>query len=158
MEPRFAQPVPFVGRANELGLFARLGGRDSGPAAAVVVGEPGVGKSRLLAEAVSRVDLPRVALAGYEPASEIPLGAAGELLRELALVPGPGARFDDLLYGYAPAAGGLQTMRIWKVSVIGDAAGERKRLARRSTGLAYSSLGKHVPRLLGELRRLGGHS
>lgn len=116
MELRATLPAPFVGRAAERAMLAGLATRDSGPAAAVVVGEPGVGKSRLLAETVSGIDLPRVALAGYEPACEILLGAAGELLRELARVPVAGRQLDDLLHGDSPAASGLQTMQIFEAA------------------------------------------
>jgi hypothetical protein len=34
----------------------------------------------------------------------------------------------------------LPRPRRWKVSVIGDTAGEKKSVARRSTGLDYSSI------------------
>jgi predicted ATPase len=45
----------FVGRAGELEALMELAATSGpGPAAAVVVGEPGSGKSRLLAEARGR--------------------------------------------------------------------------------------------------------
>src|SRR3989442_280386 len=42
----------FIGRADELAVLDHVGG--AGVAAAVVVGDPGSGKSRLLAEAAGR--------------------------------------------------------------------------------------------------------
>lgn len=110
--------APFVGRAPELQALAELSAGGLGgsrPVAAMIVGEPGVGKSRLLAEAAARVELPRVAMAGYEPGAEIPFAAAGELFRKLARASGTGKRLDDLLRGDAAAdRWGLQTVRIFE--------------------------------------------
>ena len=51
-------------------------------AAAIVVGDPGSGKSRLLGEAAARTDLPNhFRVVGFEPESEVPLAAASEFLR-----------------------------------------------------------------------------
>jgi DNA-binding NarL/FixJ family response regulator len=77
-----------VGRAEELGVFEQvLAEVDDGSAAAVeVVGEPGIGKSRLLAEFAGRADLRgRLVLAG----------SASELERDL-----PFAVFVDTLDEY----------------------------------------------------------
>ena len=51
--------------------------------AAVVVGEPGIGKSELLAEAHDRVSLPQAFCAAAEPEEAVPLAAGSELLRAL---------------------------------------------------------------------------
>ncbi len=66
-------------------------------AAAVVFGEPGSGKSRLLAEAALRAPLSnRFRVVGYEPEREVPLTAASDLLLAIA--------------AKAPAAHGLETL------------------------------------------------
>lgn len=110
--------APFVGRASELQALLELSASalsGSRPVAAMIVGEPGVGKSRLLAESAARVELPHVGLGGYEPGSVIPLSAAGELFRQLVRAPVTGERLDELLRGDAAAAqGGLQTFRIFE--------------------------------------------
>ena len=74
----------FIGRVAELEALARVGraGEAGRAAAAVVVGEPGVGKSRLLAEAVERITLPHAFRAvGYEPEADVPFASASDLLR-----------------------------------------------------------------------------
>jgi DNA-binding NarL/FixJ family response regulator len=76
----------FVGRAAELvaldGVVHAAG--DGEVAAAVVVGDPGTGKSRLLGEAAERTVVARVfRIIGYEPERQVPLAAASELLRAL---------------------------------------------------------------------------
>ena len=82
----------FVGRAEELRvleeLFARSG---DGAVAAIVMGDPGSGKTRLLAEAVDRFapdDTARIV--GYEPEQSVPLGACAELLQTLSAAPAGG--------------------------------------------------------------------
>jgi DNA-binding CsgD family transcriptional regulator/tetratricopeptide (TPR) repeat protein len=95
--------TPFIGRAEELqalrGLIARAR-REGAPAAALVTGEPGSGKSRLLREALTGVDARRlVVLSGFEPTESIPLAAAADLLRRLATVPDHGPRLRDLAFG-----------------------------------------------------------
>lgn len=87
-----------------------------GTSAAVVIAEPGLGKTRLLAEVSARIELPFVKLQGYEPAREIPLGAAGGLLGLLSRVRGPGERLDALLFGEVEAGGGLETVRVFEAA------------------------------------------
>lgn len=82
----------------------------------MVVAEPGLGKTRLLAEVAPRLELPCVQLHGYEPAREIPLGAAGGLLRELSAVPQAGGRLDALLLGATGASAGLETVRVFEAA------------------------------------------
>jgi DNA-binding NarL/FixJ family response regulator len=83
----------FVGRVDELAALdavARAAGAGE-VAAAVVVGDAGTGKSRLLAEAADRSRLAQVfRIIGYEPERQVPLAAASELLR--ALVDAPAGR------------------------------------------------------------------
>jgi predicted ATPase len=76
----------FVGRAAELAGLAEIAGAPlaGDVAAAVVVGEPGSGKSRLLAEAAARAEATtQFRVVGYEPEQQVPLAAAADLLRAL---------------------------------------------------------------------------
>ena len=66
-------------------VFARA---TDGVAAAVVTGDPGSGKTRLLAKYVERIgvdDPPRIV--GYQPEQGVPLSASADLLRLLAASP-----------------------------------------------------------------------
>ena len=93
--------VPFVGRDGELATLVRL--IDSarsrrGVDLAVVTGDAGSGKSRLLSELISRLDGRRVLrMAGWRPERTIPFAAARGLLAELASVPHEGQRISRLL-------------------------------------------------------------
>lgn len=95
--------APFVGRRVELETLTRLVRRtlqDRSPASAVVTGEPGSGKTRLLAELLRVIREPRsVRLVGFEPMQQVPLVAAGDLLRHLANAPGDGPTVDRLVFG-----------------------------------------------------------
>lgn len=95
--------VPFVGRDEELRALGALipGARRAGaPTAALVTGEPGSGKSRLLREVLKDVDRQRtVIVAGFEPSAPIPLAAVGDLIRRLAAVPDHGPRLQALAFG-----------------------------------------------------------
>lgn len=74
--------------------------------AAIVIGVPGAGKSRLLAEARRLApEFPVLTISGYESERQVPLAAAGTLLRELARVPGHGKALDALLVGRAGEPG-----------------------------------------------------
>ena len=96
----------FVGRAGELEALAEVAARRApGPVAAVVVGEPGSGKSRLLAEARGRSALPHAfAVVGYEPERQVPLAAASGLLRALGDAPEHGTEVEAVLLGASTAA------------------------------------------------------
>jgi DNA-binding CsgD family transcriptional regulator len=92
----------FVGRAEELGRLVAAGrAASAGEVAAVlVVGEPGAGKSRLLAEAAIRIPLRRqFRVVGYEPERQVPFAAAADLLRALAGLSGAGRRLGELVFG-----------------------------------------------------------
>jgi DNA-binding CsgD family transcriptional regulator len=92
----------FVGRAEELDRLEAAGrAAIAGDVAAVlVVGEPGAGKSRLLAEAAKRIRLERqFQVVGYEPERQVPLAAASELLRALAGLGGAGRHLGELVFG-----------------------------------------------------------
>jgi DNA-binding CsgD family transcriptional regulator len=75
-----------------------------------------LGKTRLLEELVSVLELPVVRLHGYEPAREIPLGAAGGLLRRLAGVEVVGPRLGSLLFGEAAVGADLETVRLFEAA------------------------------------------
>lgn len=98
----------FVGRAEELGRLEAAGrAAIAGDVAAVlVVGEPGAGKSRLLAEAAKRIPVGRqFQVVGYEPERQVPFAAAADLLRALAgLSGGAGRRVGELVFGVSRGA------------------------------------------------------
>lgn len=108
----------FVGRSDELGALGALGWAvvSGEPAAGVVIAEPGLGKSRLLREIVPVLVPPRIELHGYEPAREIPLAAAGPLLRELIGVSGVGRRLEELAFGDAAAGGRRGSLRLFEAA------------------------------------------
>jgi DNA-binding NarL/FixJ family response regulator len=107
-----------VGRSRELRSLAALpsAAARNGPAAAILIAEPGLGKTRLLEELVPALELPVVRLHGYEPAREIPLGAAGGLLRRLSAVEEVGPRLAGLLFGEAAAGADLETVRLYETA------------------------------------------
>jgi DNA-binding CsgD family transcriptional regulator len=104
----------FVGRTEELRvleeLFARSG---DGVLAAIVMGDPGTGKTRLLAEAVDRFAPHETArIVGYEPEQSVPLAACADLLHAFSAAPaGRGLRL--LLEQGTPA---LAPMRIFEAA------------------------------------------
>jgi len=108
----------FVGRHDELATLlalerAVMGGE---PAAGLVVAEPGIGKSRLLREVAAALVLPRVDLHGYEPARDIPLAAAGPLLRELIAARGVGGQLENLVFGGAATGGRQGSVRLFEAA------------------------------------------
>lgn len=109
---------PFVGRWAEVRVLRALAAtsRRDGPAGGMVVGPPGLGKSRLLGEVVKELDRRCVRVQGYQTARDIALGAAGGLLRELARAPEIGARLDDLLVGGSGNALAPESVRIYEVA------------------------------------------
>ena len=72
----------FVGRSAELEALADVVERSAtAPAAGLVVGEPGSGKSRLVAEARDRTHAGAAfTVLGYEAERHVPLSAAAGLL------------------------------------------------------------------------------
>ena len=85
--------------------------RDRAVGAALITGEPGSGKSRLLLEALRPTDsVPVVHAAGFEPMQSIAFAAVAELLRRLATVPGHGAQIERLVFepGDVPAGDPLR--------------------------------------------------
>jgi DNA-binding NarL/FixJ family response regulator len=100
----------FVGRAEELALLTKIAGSaaEGKVAAAVVVGDPGNGKSRLLAEVEGRSARTKsFRVFGYEPEQQVPLASAADLLRGLSVLNPAGERlgalvFDPGTHGSAP--------------------------------------------------------
>jgi DNA-binding NarL/FixJ family response regulator len=90
----------FVGRAGELEALAEVAAASAaGPVMAVVVGEPGSGKSRLLAEVRARSALAHsFAVVGYELERQVPLASASALLRALSDAPQHGSQIDALFF------------------------------------------------------------
>src|SRR5439155_22591708 len=87
-----------------------------GPAAVVVVGEPGSGKSRLLAEARGRSRLAHsFAVVGFESERQVPLAAASGLLRTLGDVEEHGAQVEAVLFDAAGAAP-LEPVRLFEAA------------------------------------------
>ena len=107
----------FVGRTAELDALAEtVAASSAGPAAAIVLGEPGSGKTRLLAEARSRAELAHsFSVMGYEAGRAIPLAAAAGLLRRLATAPKHGPFVEELAFGsHEPIA--LEPVRVFEVA------------------------------------------
>jgi len=113
-----AMVVPFVGRAAELDRIRTLSRAidvDRRPSALLFVGEPGLGKSRLLSEARSAIAGRRgLDVVGYEPERNIPLAAASEALRTLVRAD-PGGRLRELLTEPAHVAA-LEPIRIFEAA------------------------------------------
>jgi len=110
--------VPFVGRAAELDRIRSLSRTitvDRRPSALLFVGEPGLGKTRLLSEARSAVAIRhRLAVVGYEPERNVPLAAAAELLRTLVRAD-PGGRLSELL-GEPGQVAALEPIRVFEAA------------------------------------------
>jgi len=89
----------FVGRTSELEairLVADSVMSNRAPGAIVLIGDPGIGKSRLLGEAGHRLRFRQFAIVGYEPEQRVPLAASRDFVRALATISsdralGPGA-------------------------------------------------------------------
>jgi DNA-binding CsgD family transcriptional regulator len=106
----------FVGRVDELAAIDTLlatSRRERRVAALILVGEPGIGKSRLLDEAERRSGQDRIVrFAGYEPEVSVPLASASALLRYLAA-----ASEDRTFHGLLDPdteVGGLDAIRIFE--------------------------------------------
>jgi DNA-binding NarL/FixJ family response regulator len=93
----------FVGRDPERAALDKLSARaarDGIPAAAVILGEAGAGKSRLLSEAAETSPIQtQVRLAGYEPEQDVAFAPIREVAKGLAGSSEEGARLEALLSG-----------------------------------------------------------
>lgn len=109
------------GRSAELSrIGAHLEDEDfgSGPRALVMVGIPGIGKTRLLAEVVRRARVSPVRrLIGFEPEQLVPLAATATLLRDLAAGPLDTAqRLAALTASVAERTDGLESLRLFEAA------------------------------------------
>jgi DNA-binding CsgD family transcriptional regulator len=95
--------APFVGRERELAeitALIRQSIRERAPAAALVTGEPGSGKTRLLDEILAGRPMARpVRVVGFEPNQAVPLAAVGEVIRQLSTAPANGSSLEGLVFG-----------------------------------------------------------
>ena len=109
-----------VGRDAELSTFEHWlsHAETTGTSAvALIVGEPGSGKTRLLREAVARLAIDtRLGIEGHEPEQAIPLSAASDLLRALTEVPEEGDRLGSLLYGTARHGAAADPLRLFEAA------------------------------------------
>lgn len=108
--------TPFVGRERDLASITEVVTRSlqaASPAAVIVTGDPGSGKSRLLAEACTAIGIGRrLNVVGYEPERHVPLAAARDLLAALASAGHEGRRLATLVYEARP--GGLEPLRVFE--------------------------------------------
>ena len=106
----------FVGRTDELSTIDGLvvvaaGGRT---AAAILIGEPGAGKTSLVGEAVRRSGISaRFSVTGYALERHVPLAAASDLLRGASRLP-DGGRVAGWLSPDAAAGSGLDAVRLFE--------------------------------------------
>jgi DNA-binding CsgD family transcriptional regulator len=105
----------FVGRTDERRTLEALIARaEEGAVAGLVFGDPGSGKTRLLAETVERAGVENTArIVGYEPERNVPLSASAEFLHVLASSPA-GRRLNALVF--EPEMSGLEPMRIFEAA------------------------------------------
>src|SRR5262245_5465966 len=112
---------PFVGRTGELETLLTIGRGDAlrSASAAVVIGEPGSGKSRLVAEVSHRVEIEHVVrTAGYEGEQGVALAAASTLLRSLVGAGDEGARLDAIAFENTRSDDGvpLEPLRLFEAA------------------------------------------
>jgi DNA-binding NarL/FixJ family response regulator len=88
-----------------------------GPGTVLVVGEPGIGKTGFLHHLAANADgVRRLALAGFEVARGIPLGAAAELFEVLRTASPEGASLAGVLRPEAATRGPLEPLRVFEAA------------------------------------------
>lgn len=111
----------FVGRRAELALLDSVCSKaaaESKPAAALIHGLPGSGKTRLLEEVRSRQRaFQQLDLTGYESSIMVPLAAAANLLRDLGKVSGAGEMLGEFLFAPNPTDDrSLEPLRLFEAA------------------------------------------
>jgi DNA-binding CsgD family transcriptional regulator/tetratricopeptide (TPR) repeat protein len=110
----------FVGRGREVSTIVGLCQRvveEGSPGALLIQGDPGSGKTRLLAEAAERLPTSlHLPVIGYEPEREVPLAAARNLLRKMTEVPEYGPRLERLLLGTGADARSAESLRVFEAT------------------------------------------
>ena len=111
----------FVGRDEELqAVEEALNGLTRGigpPPAVLIVGEPGMGKTTLMHHVLRGADgIRRLRLAGFEPGTGIPLGAAAELFHVLRTASPQGSALSALLRPDTPTSGPLEPLRVFEAA------------------------------------------
>src|SRR5918996_3243925 len=92
----------FVGRereVEELKAVLAAAVTEEAQNAGLVIGAPGSGKSRLLAEIADRAQVRVLRITGYEPEQAVPLTAARDLLKELSRSPRQGSGLETVAFG-----------------------------------------------------------
>jgi DNA-binding NarL/FixJ family response regulator len=108
----------FVGRADELAALEGIAAatQRGEVAAAVVVGDPGSGKSRLLAELAKRTEpANHFRVVGYEPERQVPLAAAVDMLRTLGETPA-GHRLGSLVFEPGDERSALEAVQVFEAA------------------------------------------
>ena len=127
---------PFVGRAEELETLLSIARGDvlRCATAAVVTGEPGSGKSRLVAEVSHRAEIEHVVrTAGYEAEQGVALAAADALREAAADAEALGAISLEQLAEKELRSLGVRT---WRRGAATDAAGALSGLTKREREVA----------------------
>jgi DNA-binding CsgD family transcriptional regulator len=106
----------FVGRTEELKTLADVTAQAaSGPSAALILGDPGSGKTRLLAEAADLLSIDSLRVVGYETEQQVPLAAAADLLRKLTELTPVGRRLGAVAFE-AEDVTALEPMRVFEAT------------------------------------------
>jgi len=113
-----ARAGALVGRTEELStLQALVRAQAGGAAAAVLVGEPGMGKTRLLAASADLLRNHRVfRMTGFEPERQVPLGAALPFLRRIGALGRAGRQLQALLSPADPELGSVEPARLFEAA------------------------------------------